>query len=310
MKLIVSLLTLLIPFWSNGQEWKKTFHDKSGAVTDESISEYYVLEKEAWNSPSDTLKSYYTEGNALRSLSVVNQVGLREGTTTYYHKNGNVRLSANYYNGSLRGDVVSYYPDGKMQSIETYTMLHKSALQDYWDSLGNQIIKEGTGFCRCVLGMPFENRNLEIGKMTGSYKDSVWIGLNDTGRKYYEEEYNNGELVKGFSVDDDGNQYEYTVMEEPAEYPGGIQEVYKHVSTRMQYPKEARKKGIEGKVFVEFVLEKDGSVTNVKVIKGIGGGCDEVAMDAISSLQKWKPGKQRGKPVRQRMVMPLIFKLS
>jgi len=68
--------------------------------------------------------------------------------------------------------------------------------------------------------------------------------------------------------------------------------------------------GIEGKVFVEFVIEKDGSITDVKAIKGIGAGCDEEAVRILQSAPNWKPGKQRGKPVRQKMVLPISFKLS
>ena len=72
---------------------------------------------------------------------------------------------------------------------------------------------------------------------------------------------------------------------------------------------EARKKGIEGRVFVEFIVEKDGEVSNIKVIKGIGYGCDEEALKAVSSFTDWQPGVQRGKPVRQKMVMPITFKM-
>ena len=67
--------------------------------------------------------------------------------------------------------------------------------------------------------------------------------------------------------------------------------------------------GLEGRVFVEFVVEKDGSLTDVKIAKGIGGGCDEEAVRVISSAPRWNAGKQRGRPVRVRMVMPIMFKI-
>ncbi len=66
---------------------------------------------------------------------------------------------------------------------------------------------------------------------------------------------------------------------------------------------------LDGRVFIEFVVEKDGSLTDVKVVKGIGGGCDEEAVRVISQAPKWRPGKQRGRAVRVRMVMPIMFKL-
>jgi protein TonB len=87
---------------------------------------------------------------------------------------------------------------------------------------------------------------------------------------------------------------------------------YEYVAKAMQgkYPAQARRMGIEGRVFVEFVVEKDGSLTDVKAIKGIGAGCDELAVNVVKNAPKWKPGKQRGKPVRQKMVLPIVFKLN
>ncbi len=68
--------------------------------------------------------------------------------------------------------------------------------------------------------------------------------------------------------------------------------------------------GIEGKVFVEFVVDKDGSLTQFIVVKGIGAGCDEEAVRIIQNSPPWSPGKQRGKPVKQRMVLPIFFTLA
>lgn len=102
----------------------------------------------------------------------------------------------------------------------------------------------------------------------------------------------------------------FTVVETPATPVGGFEAFYKDVSDRMNYPAQARRMAIEGRVFVEFVVNRDGSLTDIRVVKGIGGGCDEVAMHVIETAPKWNPGKQRGKPVRQRMVLPIIFKLA
>jgi protein TonB len=68
--------------------------------------------------------------------------------------------------------------------------------------------------------------------------------------------------------------------------------------------------GIEGKVYVQFVVDKDGTLTDIKALKGIGAGCDEEAVRVIGGSPKWKPGKQRGRPVKVRMVLPIIFKLG
>jgi periplasmic protein TonB len=102
----------------------------------------------------------------------------------------------------------------------------------------------------------------------------------------------------------------FLVVEETAAPTGGMPAFYEFVGKKLKYPAQARRMGIEGKVFVEFVIERDGTITDVKAIKGIGAGCDEEAVRVLQSAPKWKPGKQRGKPVRQRMVLPIAFKLG
>ncbi len=102
----------------------------------------------------------------------------------------------------------------------------------------------------------------------------------------------------------------FTIVEDQPEFPGGIQAFYKFVSDKIKYPSQAKRMGIEGRVFVQFVVDKDGTVTNVEAVKGIGAGCDEEAVRVMKSVPRFKPGKQRGRPVRVRMVLPIMFKLS
>lgn len=102
----------------------------------------------------------------------------------------------------------------------------------------------------------------------------------------------------------------FIVVEESAAPIGGITAFYDFVKDKLKYPAQARRMRIEGKVFVEFVVEKDGTISDVRSIKGIGGGCDEEAVRVVENAPKWKPAKQRGKAVRQRMVLPLTFKMA
>ncbi len=100
------------------------------------------------------------------------------------------------------------------------------------------------------------------------------------------------------------------IAEVSAEPEDGFALFYKDIANRMKYPAQARRMQIEGRVFVEFVINRDGSITEIKVIKGIGGECDEEAVRVLKSSPRWKPAKQRGVPVRQRMVLPITFKLG
>lgn len=102
----------------------------------------------------------------------------------------------------------------------------------------------------------------------------------------------------------------FTIVEDQPEFPGGMAAFYKYVGDQMDYPSQARRMGIEGRVYVQFVVDKDGTVTEVKAVKGIGAGCDEEAERVLRQAPKFKPGKQRGRAVKVRMVLPIIFKLS
>jgi TonB family protein len=99
----------------------------------------------------------------------------------------------------------------------------------------------------------------------------------------------------------------FVIVEETAQPKDGMENFYAFIINNMRYPKEAKEKGIEGRVFIEFVIEKDGSLTNLKVLKGIGHGCDDEAMRVLAMSPPWNPGRQRGMTVRQKMVMPIIF---
>lgn len=102
----------------------------------------------------------------------------------------------------------------------------------------------------------------------------------------------------------------FTIVEESATPDGGMQAFYKFIRKKLKYPSQARRMGIEGRVFVEFIVDKDGTLTNVKAIKGIGAGCDQEAVRVIKSHPKWAPGKQRGKAVKQKIVLPITFQLG
>lgn len=102
----------------------------------------------------------------------------------------------------------------------------------------------------------------------------------------------------------------FTIVEESASFPGGITAFYGYLKKELKYPRQAQRMGIEGRVFVQFVVERDGTLTDIHVVKGIGAGCDEEAVRVLKESPKWKPGKQRGKPVRQKMIQNILFKFA
>lgn len=103
----------------------------------------------------------------------------------------------------------------------------------------------------------------------------------------------------------------YTTVDVQPEFPGGYKALGKYVDGRGNhtYPKEARQNKIEGKVVVQFIINEDGTCSDFEVVKGIGYGCDEAAVEAFKKMPKWKPGLVNGKPVKVRLQMAYNYKL-
>jgi protein TonB len=102
----------------------------------------------------------------------------------------------------------------------------------------------------------------------------------------------------------------FVVVEEQPEFPGGQAALMKFLSDNIRYPVIAQENGIQGRVICSFVVEKDGSITDVQVVRGVDPSLDKEAVRVIQSMPKWKPGKQRGKPVRVRFTLPIVFRLQ
>ncbi len=102
----------------------------------------------------------------------------------------------------------------------------------------------------------------------------------------------------------------FTIVEEMPAFPGGEAERNKFLATNIVYPQQATENGIQGTVYVSFVVDSKGNVTDVKVLRGIGGGCDEEALRVVKMMPQWHPGKQNGKQVRVLFNMPIYFKLQ
>jgi TonB family protein len=102
----------------------------------------------------------------------------------------------------------------------------------------------------------------------------------------------------------------YSVVEEIPQYPGGTEAMLQYLKSNIQYPQKAIENGFEGNVFVNFVVEKDGSISQVKTLRGIGGGCNEEAERVVKTMPAWKPGKVKGEAVRTQFTIPIRFDLK
>lgn len=109
---------------------------------------------------------------------------------------------------------------------------------------------------------------------------------------------------------DSSSDIVFTTIDQMPEFPGGQAALLQYLASNIRYPAKARKKDVEGKVIVKFVVCQDGSLCNEEVVRPIGAGCDEEVIRVIKAMPKWKPGKQNGQPVRVYYTLPVRFKLE
>ena len=106
-----------------------------------------------------------------------------------------------------------------------------------------------------------------------------------------------------------GTSKTFLWVEEMPEFPGGENAMLKYLSNNIKYPVDAREANITGIVYLSFIVDKEGEIKNIEILKGIGGGCEEEAMRVIKNMKKWKPGKQNGQSVNVQFKLPVSFTL-
>ena len=116
--------------------------------------------------------------------------------------------------------------------------------------------------------------------------------------------------TKNVQVDEEVDQAIFEVVEEQPEFPGGMEALLKYLAKNINYPESAVDNGIQGKVMVRFVVERDGSVSAVETYKSVDPALDKEAVRVVKTLPKWKPGRQQGKAVRTRYIVPVVFRLQ
>lgn len=121
-------------------------------------------------------------------------------------------------------------------------------------------------------------------------------------------------MVVSFTINAQNNENKNKVyfeeVDEMPEYPGGKKAMFKFISENVQYPENAKKEGVTGKVFISFVVDKDGNVTDVQIARGVDSDLNKEAVRVVKKLEKWKPGKKDGELVKVGFTMPIQFVLD
>jgi len=161
------------------------------------------------------------------------------------------------------------------------------------------------------IGYGLDEEAIKLAKLVKKWTPAIEKGINvrakyDLPVKFILSE-NNKESVDFIGLYDHDNIYTYTEM--PARFPGGENALEKYIEAVMNYPKEAKEKNIKGRVFLSFIVERDGSLSDIKLVSKLGFGCDEEAIRIVKTMPNWEPAQQNKHIIRYRATLPVTFKL-
>lgn len=233
-----------------------------------------------------------------------------------FFRNGNIQMTGVYKDKKMSkedGTFTFYYLDGGKRDEFVYESGEKNGPYRAWHENG-QIKQAGSYYQDLEEGewvSYFEDGGLDSrGIYKGGAKEGTWIWYYENGQKSAEVEYASGTMISESYWNEDGTPTNAEEANRMPHFIGGEEARLKYLNENIKYPLEARISGIQGRVFVTFIVERDGSVTNVRLLRGIGGGCDEEAIRVIKNMPEWVPGTERGKPVRVQYNMPILFHLN
>jgi TonB family protein len=229
-----------------------------------------------------------------------------EGLYAAWFTNGNKMFVKHYTDGTQDGDETAYYPNGNFYYSETLSA-GKTRYNECRDSTGKVLAANGNGKWITFTDGDFGNSKIE-GQIANSRQDGEWRGkIHDTLE--FVSMFKNGEKKWEYHIDTDG-QIAYWMVETLPTFPGGPSGFGQFLGQNIVYPILARQNNTQGRVIITFVLDADGKPTDIKVVRGIGSGCDEEAVRVLKLSPLWTPGLVDNKPVRVQYSVPISFSLG
>jgi TonB family protein len=268
------------------------------------------------------LKEFYQDGTKklIGKISSFDPKIVYEGTIISYYKNGKRKSAVNYKNDVQLGQAFYFFENGSVKKEMDYlakdsvfkTTMDVSEARGkliyQTDSLGNVYVKDGNGHL-IETTKTDKDTLIEEGDYKNGFKEGTWIGKYASGKSSYVESYALGKFVAGVTTMGD-QTFPYSVYETAPEFKGGINAFYRYLSKSIRYPKDAYKNGVVGSVAIGFVIEKDGQLKDIRINRSVYPSIDQEALRVMSESPAWKPGMQRGVPVRVKYNIPIKFSMK
>jgi len=231
-----------------------------------------------------------------------------QGKKITYFENGVKSSESEYNNDKLIGFINEFFPNGKLYLVKDPA---KEPFSDdniiaNYDSLGKQLVTTGNGYCK-LYDEDFKVLAAE-GAVKEGKRDGVWNFKNDGATRV--ETYAQGKFLEGTHTTAEGEIIKYTKRDIPPEFRGGAKGFTMFLENTIRYPAIERNNKIQGKVFIGFVVEKDGTLSNITSLRAPNEGLANEAIRVLQLSPAWSPGIQYGRPVRVQYTVPINFSLG
>jgi len=309
--ILFAVLFLFVPKFCISQIIKPTRYNLDSLHRPTTKEDYkYIRVVENYKNQPDLFlftEYYRSKTVSMKAISTNKDTPRFEGPRIDYYENGNKKQESNYVGNKLSGIQTDWYDNNAKKSEKELTWNPKTfdynaKILQFWTPEGEQTVINSNGHYEYSDEKIHENGELKNGE-----KQGIWEGKNLEEKFSFTEIYNNGVFVSGISADENNNKYPYNELITKPTPANGMSDFYSYIRKNYRAPEV---QGLKGKIYTTFVIEKDGSITNIKVIRDIGYGTGKEAIRIIANYGKWNPGKTRGIPTKATFSLPINIQYS
>lgn len=304
--LTTTLLFISAALFAQNIKPTRYYLDSLKNITTEQNSKYIRIVENYKDQPNLFLfTEYYRSGKvSMKAISTKKDKPYFQGPQINYYENGNKKQESNYIDNNLNGKQVEWYENGDIKAEKeiSWDSQNKNSItkiMQFWNKDKQQTVIDGNGQYEDSDENIYEKGSIRLGK-----KEGVWEGKNLKQNYSFSEIYRDGEFISGISADKDNNKHPYKILMEKADYKNGMQDFYRFVGKNYRTPSV---QGLKGKVYITFIVEADGNLSDFKILKDIGHGTGEEAIRVLKKSEKWIPGKMRGMPARVSYSLPITI---
>lgn len=256
----------------------------------------------------EIVKEFYKSGKQklLGTAYIENNELYRSGTYMEFFDNGKRKAVNNYSGGKHTGDFLEYYPNGKLYISGKCDPIGTMRIDEVRGSTGKIIVSNGTGH---LMRYTDDFKKItEEGSIVNGLEEGEWRGIKNDSLSFIDS-YEKGVFKGGTTFGKSGREQLDKIVAEP-EFPGGMESFYRFLAKNIHYPAKAKVEEIQGKVLVSFIVEKDGSVADVRIERGLEHNTEEECIRVIKLSPRWNPASHDGISMRAKKTVPVTFSLT